>query len=232
MERPFVIFISKFHKPVAIVPVLEVSNFTKLNFDADIIEWQDNDGFQNAFNKALEILGDNFVLGIEGQLMRAFEMQAITNASKNVVIKNAHKIISQIRLHKEEYEINNLTKAVEVAEQALNNTLDFVKEGLTEVEIKSFLMQQLLKFGAQGIAFEPLVLAGSNSALCHGHSRQDYKIKNIVETKLCILLTDFHLSQPDSQKSSSLLLISLAGRSFVTYIPDDVDVLGLFSYLG
>ena len=178
MERPFVIFISKFHKPVAVVPVLEVSNFTKLNFDADIIEWQDNDGFQHAFDKALKILGDNFTLGIEGQLMRAFEMQAITKASRNIDIKNAHKIISKIRLHKEEYEINNLTKAVEVAEQALNNTLDFVKEGLTEVEIKSFLMQQLLKFGAQGIAFEPLVLAGSNSALCHGHSRQDYKIQN------------------------------------------------------
>ena len=178
MERPFVIFISKFHKPVAVVPVLEVSNFTKLNFDADIIEWQDNDGFQHAFDKALKILGDNFSLGIEGQLMRAFEMQAITKASKNVDIKNAHKIISKIRLHKEEYEINNLTKAVEVAEQALKTTLDFVKEGLTEVEIKSFLMQQLLKFGAQGIAFEPLVLAGSNSALCHGHSRHDYKIQN------------------------------------------------------
>ena len=178
MERPFVIFISKFHKPVAVVPVLEVSNFTKLNFDADIIEWQDNDGFQHAFDKALNKLGDNFALGIEGQLMRAFEMQAITKAGKNVDIKNAHKIISRIRLHKEEYEIDNLTKAVEVAEQALKNTLDFVKEGLTEVEIKSFLMQQLLQFGAQGIAFEPLVLAGSNSALCHGHSRQDYKIQN------------------------------------------------------
>ena len=33
MERPFLIIISKFHKPLAIVPVLEVSNFTKLNFD-------------------------------------------------------------------------------------------------------------------------------------------------------------------------------------------------------
>ena len=153
-------------------------NFTKLNFDADIIEWQDNDGFEHAFDKALNKLGDNFALGIEGQLMRAFEMQAITKAGKNVDIKNAHKIISRIRLHKEEYEIDNLTKAVEVAEQALKNTLDFVKEGLTELEIKSFLMQQLLKFGAQGIAFEPLVLAGSNSALCHGHSRQDYKIQN------------------------------------------------------
>ena len=38
-------------------------------------------------------------------------------------------------------------------------------------------MQKLLEFGANDIAFEPLVLAGSNSALCHGHSRDDYQIK-------------------------------------------------------
>ena len=70
MERPFVLIISKSHKPVAIVPVLEVSNFINLNFDAEIIEWQDNDGFQSAFDKAFELLGNNFTLGIEGQLMR------------------------------------------------------------------------------------------------------------------------------------------------------------------
>ena len=38
-------------------------------------------------------------------------------------------------------------------------------------------MQQLLEYGADAIAFEALVLAGDNSALCHGHSRRNYKIK-------------------------------------------------------
>ena len=177
MERPFVLVISKFHKPIAIVPVLEVSNFTNLKFDAEIIEWQDNDGFQNAFNKAFELLGENFNLGIEGQLMRAFEMQAIMEASNDVTIKNAHKLISKIRLHKQDYEIENMRKAVKVAEDSLNDTINFVKEGITEIEIKKLLMQKLLQYGANDIAFEPLVLAGSNSALCHGHSRDDYRIK-------------------------------------------------------
>ncbi len=177
MERPFLLIISKFYKPIAIVPVLEVSNFINLKFDAEIIEWQDNDGFQNAFNKAFELLGNNFNLGIEGQLMRAFEMQAIMQASKDVKIKNAHKIISKIRLHKKKYEVEHMRKAVEIAESTLNDTLSFVKEGKTEIEIKKYLMQKLLEFGANDIAFEPLVLAGSNSALCHGHSRDDYIIK-------------------------------------------------------
>ena len=177
MERPFLLIISKLHKPVAIVPVLEVSNFTNLNFDAEIIEWQDNDGFQSAFNKAFGLLGQNLNLGIEGQLMRAFEMQAIMQVSKNIKIKNAHKIISKIRLNKQNYEVEHIRKAIKVAESTLSETLNFVKEGMTEIEIKKYLMQKLLEFGANDIAFEPLVLAGSNSALCHGHSRDDYRIQ-------------------------------------------------------
>ena len=42
-----------------------------------------------------------------------------------------------------------------------------MSEGLTEIQIKNFLMQQLLENGADGIAFDTIVLAGSNSALCH-----------------------------------------------------------------
>ena len=53
-----------------------------LKFDAEIIQWQDNDGFQEAFDKAFSLLGSKFNLGIEGQIMRAFEMQAIQNVSK------------------------------------------------------------------------------------------------------------------------------------------------------
>ena len=177
MERPLILLISKKYKPIAILPVLEVSNFIKLNFDAKIIEWQDSEGYQKAFEKAINLIGDNFILGIEGQLMRAFEMQAIQKVSEKIIIKNCHKIISRIRLIKQDYEINNLQHAVEIAEKSLENTLNYVREGLTEIQIKNFLMQQLLENGADGITFEPLVLAGDNSALCHGHSRREYKIK-------------------------------------------------------
>ena len=44
MERPTILLISKNYKPIAILPVLEVDSFNKLNLDADIFEWQDSDG--------------------------------------------------------------------------------------------------------------------------------------------------------------------------------------------
>ena len=138
MERPLVLIISKTYKPIVILPVLEVSNFVKFKFDAEIIEWQDSDGYQAAFEKAINLIGMNFTLGIEGQLMRAFEMQAIQKVSEKIIIKNCHKIISKIRLIKEKHEISNLVKAVEITEKSLENTLGFVREGLTETKLKIF----------------------------------------------------------------------------------------------
>ena len=90
MERPTILIISKHKKPIAILPVLEIASFKKLNIESDIFEWQDSDGYQSAFIKAFEKLGAVKKIGIEGQRMRVFESQAIEKASPNVEIINAH----------------------------------------------------------------------------------------------------------------------------------------------
>jgi len=177
MERPTILIISKHTKPIAILPVLEIDSFKKLNLDSNILEWQDSDGYQSAFIKAFEKLGLVKKIGIEGQRMRVFESQAIEKASQGIEIINAHKFINNIRLKKDENEIKHIRKAVEIAEKTLNETIQYVEVGKTEMEIKNFLIQKLYHFGAEGIAFDPIVLAGENSALPHGHSRNNYQIK-------------------------------------------------------
>ena len=177
MERPTLLIISKTIKPIAILPVLEIDKFSKLNIDAEIIEWQDSDGYQSAFDKAFNILGSISKLGVEGQRMRVFEMQAILKASKNLSILNAQKIISEIRLLKNTEEVQNLRKAIKIAEISLQNTIKFVEIDKTEIEIKNFLIQQLYHNGAEDLGFDPIVLASDNSALPHGNSRNDYLIK-------------------------------------------------------
>ena len=77
MERPTLFIVSKTYKPIAILPVLEVESFTKLNIEADIVEWQDSDGYQSAFDKVFDKLGSIAKIGVEGQRMRVIEMQAI-----------------------------------------------------------------------------------------------------------------------------------------------------------
>ena len=176
MERPTLLIVSKTYKPIAILPVLEVESFSQLNIDADIVEWQDCDGYQLAFDKGLNKLGSISKIGVEGQRMRVFEMQAIENSLPNIKIVNAQKIISKMRLIKDHQEIEHLRQAIKIAESALAETIKFVKVNKTEIEIKNFLIQQLYQYGAEAIAFDPIVLAAENSALPHGHSRNDYHI--------------------------------------------------------
>ena len=176
MERPTLLIVSKTYKPIAILPVLEVESFSQLNIDADIVEWQDCDGYQSAFDKGLNKLGSISKIGVEGQRMRVFEMQAIENSLPNITIVNAQKLISKMRLIKDHQEIEHLRQAIKIAESALAETIKFVTVNKTEIEIKNFLIQQLYQYGAEAIAFDPIVLAAENSALPHGHSRNDYHI--------------------------------------------------------
>ena len=176
MERPTLLIVSKTCRPIAILPVLEVESFAQLNIDADIVEWQDSDGYQSAFDKGFNKLGSISKIGVEGQRMRVFEMQAIEKSLPNITIVNAQKLISKMRLIKDHQEIEHLRQAVKIAESALTDTIKFVTVNKTEIEIKNFLIQQLYQHGAEDIAFDPIVLAAENSALPHGHSRNDYHI--------------------------------------------------------
>ena len=123
MERPTALIISKSYKPLAILPVLEVDSFKKLKIDAEIYQWQDSDGYQDAFNKAFEKIKNCKSLGVEGQRMRVFEYEAIKNANKDLNIINAQRIISNIRLHKNNHDVENLQKAINIAETTLTNTI-------------------------------------------------------------------------------------------------------------
>ena len=176
MERPTVLFLKKDSKPVVILPFLEVDVFNKLNIDAEIISWQDKDGYIDAFYKASKILGKIYSIGVEGQRIRFFESSALQEAFPESKILNTHALISKVRLLKDSNEIDALKKAISISEKSLFNTLDFIKEEKTELEIKNFLIQELYKNGSEGLSFDPIVLASKNSALPHGHST-DYKLK-------------------------------------------------------
>ena len=49
--------------------------------------------------------------------MRVFEYEAIKNANKDLNIINAQRIISNIRLHKNNHDVENLQKAIILQKQ-------------------------------------------------------------------------------------------------------------------
>ena len=71
---------------------------------------------------------------------------------------NAHNEIASIRLCKNQSEIQNLKTAIKISEDALEEVLKNVKEGIIESELAQMLIVEQYNRGAHGIAFQPLVL--------------------------------------------------------------------------
>lgn len=182
MERPFVVIIPAAEvKPVAIVPNLEMASFETLGFKGDVFDWYDEKGFHIAFDAACVALsaslGESPRIGVEGQRMRAFEFLELQRAYPTAQFVDAHAEISTIRLVKSAEEIENLRKAIEISEAALEATLAEVRVGQSEKEIESILLKQMFAHGADGVAFNPIVAAGDNAAQPHAEARADYFVK-------------------------------------------------------
>ena len=74
----------------------------------------------------------------------------------------------QIRIIKDQEELENIEKAAEIADKAFTHILDFVKVGAKEKELALELEFFMRKNGATGLSFESILASGWRSALPHG----------------------------------------------------------------
>ena len=176
MERPLVLVIPAGGPPVAVVPRLERASFDGLGFPGAVFDWTDHAGPAAAFAAAATATGPLGRIGVEGQRMRVFEGMALARAWPGATIVDAHGPLSALRLRKTPDEIARLTQAIRRSEAALEATLPQVRIGQTETEIAGILIRELFAHGAEGLAFDPIVAAGANSAEPHATPRPDYRI--------------------------------------------------------
>jgi Xaa-Pro dipeptidase len=83
-------------------------------------------------------------------------------------VEPAGPLLSQLRVTKDADELARMRRAAAVAEEALAHTLPQVHAGMSEHEVASELLVNLLRSGSQGMSFAPLVQSGPNSASPHG----------------------------------------------------------------
>ena len=176
-ERPLVVFARHGHGAVAIVPNLEMASFAALGFEGEVYDWRDESGYQSAFEAAARHLQDVRTIGVEGQSMRVFVAMALNEALPQARLVDIHSTISSIRLHKKSGDVALIRKAIELSERALEATLAEVRAGMLETEVEAILLKHLFACGSDGLAFGPIVAAGSNSAKPHAKARPDYKIQ-------------------------------------------------------
>lgn len=166
-ERPTVFFVTAQGQILSIMPALERQKWAETFPDADTFYWQDSDGYAAAFAAAAAALPTGNI-GIEGMLMRAFEARALEAAFGQERIMDVDENLKPLRLQKSETEIAALRQAIAISQISLHETLDTLTIGTTEQQIVARLKAQMLANGAEGFAFDPIVLIGENAAQPHG----------------------------------------------------------------
>ena len=119
-------------------------------------------------------------MAIESETMTVKELNAYEHFYTTIEIIHNDSLsnaISNLRMVKDESEIECIKKAQEIAEKALEDVKKFIKVGVTEREIALELNRLMFAYGAEDLSFDTIVLSGANTSMPHGVP-SDKKVEN------------------------------------------------------
>lgn len=125
-------------------------------------------------SEVLQRLASYESVGVSFDQMSHVEFVALEKAGAK--LKNADEAFTTAMWVKDEWEIANIQKACEIAEEAFNELLPAIKEGMTETEVAALLEYNMRKRGAEGTSFDTIVAFGPHAAVPH-HATSDAKLR-------------------------------------------------------
>ena len=124
----------------------------------------------NPYSKRLNAAIADFgveTLGFEEDYMTVAELRGYEEKLQAKLVPMNDKI-NGFRAVKEPWELDRMRKAQDITDKAFADVLPRVKVGMTEKELQAELIYCLLKNGADGLSFDPIVVSGPNTSLPHG----------------------------------------------------------------
>jgi len=98
--------------------------------------------------------------------------EAIRARQISLELVPATGIVEQLRSIKEPEELRFITKAVELADAALEQAKAIIRPGVTEKQAAWEIEKNLRQKGSEGVPFEIIVASGPNSALPHARATE------------------------------------------------------------
>lgn len=108
-------------------------------------------------------------VGYEDEYVTVADFAKISSRLEGFDLVPASKEIADSRMIKSDEEVAAIATAQAVTQRAFLKTLSLIKPGVTEKEISDEIAYQLLRHGAQELAFESIVAFGVNTANPHHH---------------------------------------------------------------
>jgi len=125
-----------------------------------------SNSYVQLINGALEELSAK-TMGIEEEDLRYSDYLSYASALHAELLPCQEKI-SSFRSVKENWELACMRNAQQITDQAFAEILKKIRIGMTEKELAAELIYALLKNGADGLSFDPIVVSGPNTSKPHG----------------------------------------------------------------
>ncbi|AKP67164.1 M24 family metallopeptidase [Companilactobacillus ginsenosidimutans] len=106
------------------------------------------------------------LVAIESDSLLTQDYQAIV--AKGVETVSANLVIKKMRMYKSTEEIGYIQKAADITDKVYDHIINFMKVGMTEVEVADEIEATGKKLGAQKLSFETIVASGVRSSFPHG----------------------------------------------------------------
>ena len=131
-----------------------------------VVETDRDRSYPKLINQAISDFGIT-ALGYEEEYLTAGELSRFQQ-SLNAKLVPYHEKIYAFRAVKEDWELERMRRAQEIADKAFLEALPRIHVGMTELEVQAELIYCMYKNGAQGLSFDPIVVSGPNTSMPHG----------------------------------------------------------------
>jgi Xaa-Pro aminopeptidase len=132
----------------------------------EVIEMNRQNPYAQLINDAIRDFGVT-VLGYEEEYLTVAEFRSFEEKLEAKLVP-MHDEISAPRAIKEDWELDRIRKAQQITDQAFSEVIGRIKAGMTEKQLQAELIYCMLKNGADGPAFSPIVVSGPKTSLPHG----------------------------------------------------------------
>ncbi|MGB9793716.1 M24 family metallopeptidase [Caldisericum exile] len=131
--------------------------------DVEVIEWSD---LKEAISSILAKNKVHFLAIEEGSLK--FSTYKLLSQLGFLVLVGTYDFVEEIRMVKENWELEKIRTACDISSKSFLETLKFIKEGISELDIAAELEYRFKKFGGEKPSFDTIIASGERGALPHG----------------------------------------------------------------
>ncbi|HTP14188.1 MAG TPA: Xaa-Pro peptidase family protein [Bacteroidota bacterium] len=109
-------------------------------------------------------------IGFEAMSLPFSTHAKLKKTFRNCTLVPTVSVVEQVRIRKDEREIEALKHAARITDKVFGKIITILKPGMREQEVAAEISYWNRSFGAEGNAFDPIVVSGIRGALPHGRA--------------------------------------------------------------